>query len=62
MKQNRRNLLGQIGLAGIGLSFSAALAGCYRRDHSPALNLYTWDTYGHLEEWRFWPEAGGLTG
>ena len=45
MKQNRRNLLGQIGLAGIGLSFSAALAGCYRRDHSPALNLYTWDTY-----------------
>jgi len=45
MKQNRRNLLGQIGLAGIGLSFSAALAGCYRRDHGPALNLYTWDTY-----------------
>ena len=45
MKQNRRNFLGQIGLAGIGLSFSAALAGCYQRNRGPALNLYTWDTY-----------------
>lgn len=45
MKHNRRNFLSQIGLAGIGLSFSGALAGCSGSKHAPALNLYTWDTY-----------------
>jgi spermidine/putrescine transport system substrate-binding protein len=45
MKQNRRNVLSQIGLAGIGLSFSGALAGCSGAKHAAPLNLYTWDTY-----------------
>jgi len=45
MQRSRRNFLGQIGLAGIGLSFTGALGACARQNPHKLLNLYTWDTY-----------------
>lgn len=45
MVQTRRNFLSDLGLAGIGLSFSGALAGCGKGKPARSLNLYTWDTY-----------------
>jgi spermidine/putrescine transport system substrate-binding protein len=45
MQRSRRNFLGQIGLAGIGLSFTGALGACERQNPHKLLNLYTWDTY-----------------
>lgn len=45
MSLSRRLFLKDVGLAGIGLTFGGALAGCSRGHHGPALNLYTWDTY-----------------
>ena len=45
MQRSRRNFLGDIGLAGIGLSFTGALGACARHPQHGVLNLYTWDTY-----------------
>lgn len=45
MTFSRRMFLRDAGLAGIGLSFTGAMAGCSRSKPSRALNLYTWDTY-----------------
>jgi spermidine/putrescine transport system substrate-binding protein len=45
MTQSRRNFLSQVGLAGIGLSFTGALGACSRPKGAQTLNLYTWDTY-----------------
>ncbi|EGD59289.1 spermidine/putrescine ABC transporter periplasmic spermidine/putrescine-binding protein [Novosphingobium nitrogenifigens DSM 19370] len=44
MKRSRRNFLKDIGLAGIGISFTGALGACSHRG-GRTLNLYTWDTY-----------------
>ncbi|WP_353231017.1 spermidine/putrescine ABC transporter substrate-binding protein [Novosphingobium sp.] len=45
MGRSRRNFLSDIGLAGIGLSFTGALGACARNSLAATLNLYTWDTY-----------------
>jgi len=45
MTRSRRNLLKDLGLAGIGLSFTGALGACMRHGSAHTLNLYTWDTY-----------------
>ena len=45
MRPSRRHFLKDVGLAGIGISFAGALAGCARKPAHPPLNLYTWDTY-----------------
>ena len=45
MTRSRRNFLSEVGLAGIGLSFTGALGACSRHQRGATLNLYTWDTY-----------------
>lgn len=45
MTRTRRHFLSDIGLAGIGISFSGMLAGCSHHSAVKQLNLYTWDTY-----------------
>ena len=45
MPISRRNLLRQMGIAGIGLSFTGALGACHKAGPARTLNLYTWDTY-----------------
>jgi spermidine/putrescine transport system substrate-binding protein len=45
MTRSRRNFLKDVGLAGIGLSFTGALGACSHHTAGKTLNLYTWDTY-----------------
>lgn len=45
MVQSRRHFLKDIGLAGMGISFAGALAGCSHKGAGHTLALYTWDTY-----------------
>ena len=44
MRLDRRQILQAMGMAGIGITFGPAMAGCSRKD-GPSINFLSWDTY-----------------